>query len=63
MKKTFLALAILALIMAACTGRSAQDKAVADEIEQIEAVTSEIDSTIDEIEKSTKEVDELLEEL
>lgn len=65
MKKLLFAFGISALILAGCSGGSSKDKsdeAVTDEIEQIEAVTPEMDSTISEIEESAQEVDSVLKE-
>lgn len=58
MKKMIIASAVLALMMAGCTG-----KARAAEIEQLETVTTQIDSTITEIEEATMKLDTLINEL
>jgi PBP1b-binding outer membrane lipoprotein LpoB len=53
MKKTVFALAFAALLLGGCTGKAAKEaaaKAQEAEIEQMKAVTSQIDSTITEIE-------------
>lgn len=66
MKKTTIASGILILALAGCTGnatREAAAKAAEAEIEQIETVTSQIDSTITEIEEASVKLDTLINEL
>lgn len=65
MKHLFLSFAATALIVAGCSGNSSrnQDNIEPAEIEQIESVTMEIDSTISDIESTANELDSLLKEL
>jgi len=52
--------------LAGCTGKAAKEaaaKAAEDEINQIETVTSQIDSTLDEIEEATIKLDTIINEL
>jgi PBP1b-binding outer membrane lipoprotein LpoB len=66
MKKKFFAIAAAALLLSACGGKAAKEaaaKAEAAEIEQLETVTSQIDSAITDIEEASMKVDTLLDEL
>ncbi len=65
MKKMIIASAVLALMMAGCTGKAAKEagKARAAEIEQLETVTTQSDSTITEIEEAPMKLDTLINEL
>ncbi|HOO66335.1 MAG: hypothetical protein GX646_01605 [Bacteroidales bacterium] len=65
MKKAIIVSGILALALAGCTGKAAKEaeKARAAEIEQIETVTSQIDSTITEIEEAAMKLDTIMSEL
>ncbi|MBN2274836.1 MAG: hypothetical protein JXK95_10920 [Bacteroidales bacterium] len=65
--KNFLSImAMLAILMVACTGKAKEQKAAeaeAVEIERIDSVTAEMDSIRNMIESSAKEVDELINDL
>jgi len=65
MKKAIIVSGVLALLMAGCTGRAAKEaeKARAVEIEQLETVSTQIDSTISEIEEAAMKLDTLMNEL
>ena len=65
MKKAIIVSGVLALLMAGCTGRAAKEaeKARAAEIEQLETVSTQIDSTITEIEEAAMKLDTLMNEL
>ncbi|HNT93215.1 MAG: hypothetical protein H6545_08250 [Bacteroidales bacterium] len=65
MKKAIIVCGVLALALAGCTGKAAKEaeKARAAEIEQIETVTSQIDSTITEIEEAAMKLDTIMSEL
>ena len=66
MKKRFLALAAAALLLAGCGGKAAKEaeaRALGAEVEQIEKVASQIDSTLTEIEEAAVRLDTLLNEL
>lgn len=65
MKKAIIVTGVLALLMAGCTGRAAKEaeKARAVEIEQLETVSTQIDSTINEIEEAALKLDTLINEL
>ena len=66
MKKKVFAIAVAALLLSACGGKAAKEaaaKAEAAEIEQLETVTSQIDSAITDIEEASMKVDTLLDEL
>ncbi len=65
MKKAIIVSGVLALLMAGCTGRAAKEaeKARAVEIEQLETVSTQIDSTISEIEQAAMKLDTLINDL
>jgi len=65
MKKAIIISGVLALLMAGCTGRAAKEaeKARAVEIEQLETVSTQIDSTISEIEQAAMKLDTLINDL
>ena len=65
MKKTIIATGVVALLLAGCTGMAAKEaeKARAAEIEQLETVSTQIDSTITEIDEAAMKLDTLLNEL
>ncbi len=65
MKKTIIATGVVAFLLAGCTGKAAKEaeKARAAEIEQLETVSTQIDSTITEIDEAAMKLDTLLNEL
>ncbi len=66
MKKSVIVSGIRILALAGCTGKAAKEAAAKEaeaEIQQIETVTSQIDSTITEIEEASVKLDTLINEL
>jgi PBP1b-binding outer membrane lipoprotein LpoB len=65
MKNLFLSVAVTVFIFAGCSGNSRgnQENVDAAEIEQMESVTMEIDSTISDIESTAGELDSILREI
>lgn len=65
MKKMIIVSAFLALVMAGCASKAAKEaeKVRAAEIEQLETVSTQIDSTITEIEEAEMKLDTLINEL
>jgi PBP1b-binding outer membrane lipoprotein LpoB len=65
MKKAIIAAGVIALLLAGCTGKAAKEaeKARALEIEQLETVSTQIDSTLNEIDEAVMKLDTLINEL
>ncbi|HDR68202.1 MAG TPA: hypothetical protein ENN61_04045 [Bacteroidaceae bacterium] len=67
MKNVLLVLALTAFLLAGCTGKAskqeAADEALSVEIQQLDSLTSEIESIKEDIEASVRELEELIDEL